>query len=278
METTPAIRSVSETDDIHTVEMRIAYGGPFNGRDTYGTIFSARTDWGLDLHPEGIPILYDHGLDPDFGLTPIGRTEPTANFRSEADGLWVRGQLDKRHKYYETRVKPLLDASGVGVSQGSAPNFVRIDVRSGDVKQWGLNELSFTPVESNPWSVVATRSDDIEAVLRIVAHRNDDPTDPEAPEPAVRAGKRNSTSDQGLVDQIHDLTVRLGATAHPGDEDSQPNDDSPPAEEPADATRSGESLPTLRIVEREDPVALRAAQEAAAARIGLEVAERFRRP
>lgn len=343
--TVPAIRTVSETDDIHVIEGRLAFGGPFNGRDTYRTFFSARTDWVLDLHPEGVPVLFNHGFDPEFGLSTLGRSEPTASFRTDADGVWVQLQLDKRQKYYATRVRPLLDAGGLGLSQGSAEHSIRIDQKSGEVLLWPLGEISLTPTEANPWNVVATRSAETVAMLRIVAA---DPHKPatrayseaasdaamgagalgsllyllscEADEPdqiamiqraidaltewldaeraevgtpedvaesstesmayytAVRAGKRNAASDQAGIDSIHDATVSLGATAHADSADNQTDDDSPPAEPADDAARSGEPLPPiLRIVEREDPAAVRAHLDAEATRIGREAAARLLR-
>lgn len=164
----PAIRTVREDDNVHVVEARIAFGGPFNGRDSYGTLFSARTDFGLDLHPHGIPVLFNHGFDPDFGLHPLGFSEPTSAFRVADDGVWVNLQLDKRNQYYATRVRPLLDRQALGVSQGSAEHSVEIDARTGEVMAWPLHEISLTPTEANPWSVIAARTGD---VLRIVASR-----------------------------------------------------------------------------------------------------------
>ena len=42
--TTPAIRTVSETDDVHIIEgLGYPFGGPFNGSDSYGTRFKADT-------------------------------------------------------------------------------------------------------------------------------------------------------------------------------------------------------------------------------------------
>lgn len=174
MTDTPAIRTVREDDDVHVVEARIAFGGPFNGRDTYGTLFSARTDFGLDLHPQGIPVLYNHGFDPDFGLHPLGFSEPTSAFRVADDGVWVNLQLDKRNQYYATRVRPLLDKGALGVSQGSAEHSVEIDARTGEVLAWPLHEISLTPTESNPWSVIAARTGD---TIRIVEalRRDEDP-------------------------------------------------------------------------------------------------------
>lgn len=163
--TTPAIRTISETDDVHIIEARLAYGGPFDGRDTYRTYFSARTDWGLDLHPDGVPVLFNHGFDPDFGLHPIGRTSPTSSFRADKDGLWVQMQLDKRQEYYATRVRPLLDANGLGASQGSAEHSLDIDARTGEVRRWPLHEISLTPTESNPWNTIAARTGDIIKII-----------------------------------------------------------------------------------------------------------------
>ncbi len=174
--TLQAVRTVSETDDVHVIEGLLAYDGPFAGRDSYGTYFSARTAWGLDLHPQGIPVLYNHGFDNDFGMTPIGFTTPPASFRAEDDGLWVQMQLDKREKYYATRVRPMLDKGALGLSQGSAEHSVRIDEKSGEVLAWPLHEVSLTPTESNPYNVVAARSDD-DDIIRIVSamRRNFDP-------------------------------------------------------------------------------------------------------
>jgi hypothetical protein len=47
----------------------------------------------------------------------------------DADGVWVRAQIDKRHAYYESRLKPLLDSNALGLSGGSAEHSVRIDQR-----------------------------------------------------------------------------------------------------------------------------------------------------
>lgn len=189
-----AVRTVSETADVREIE-GLAY--PFKGRDTYGTFFSARTNFHWGLFPDAIPsatrdagadarfirpATFHHGFDPDFGLdvdgVRVGGWSPT---RMDADGVWVRAQIDKRHAYYETRLKPLLDANALGLSGGSAEHSVRIDQRSGEVLDWPAYELALTPVESNPLAVIAARADEIAATLRIVA---DVP-----PEPAASAAR-----------------------------------------------------------------------------------------
>src|SRR5574340_556400 len=101
-----AVRTVSETDDVRTIEGRLAYGGPFGGRDFYRTIFSARTDYGLDLHPDGLPVLFDHGFDTEIGLHPVGRTEPTGAFRRMDDVLWVQMQIESATSTTRTASSP----------------------------------------------------------------------------------------------------------------------------------------------------------------------------
>ena len=436
-----AIRTVSETDDTRTIEGLISFSGQDRGRDSYGTRFSARTDWGLGLHPTGLPVLYEHGFDPDFGLAPLGFTSPTASFRTDSDGVWVQMQLDKRHQYYESRIKPLLEAGGLGISQGSAEHSVRF-AKDGECLAWPLHEVSLTPTNSNWFNALAARSGEL---IRIVqgpkalrgwlpegtaqgdlddgdfawlakdktlpdsdrrklpykihgkvneagwkaawsrAHQDatqfaggpsqadvikklladappgvetkyDDGTTPipggrsayrsaaddvscatgilsqiaylmgrEATEAdqladlqaaataigqfipkevaeigtpddipdlveiisdyipsafysAMRAGARNSQADQALIDTIHDSSAKLGATAHVGDTDDQPNDDSPPSEDEdddSDAARSGERLPAFRVVERPDPSALRPEAVAIAEQVGRDAAKRL---
>lgn len=403
-----AIRTVSETDDVRVIEGRLSFGK----RDTYGTIFSARTDWGFDLHPQGIPVLFNHGFDEDFGLAPIGMTEPTASFRTDTDGIWVQMQLDKRQKYYATRIQPLLDANpvGVGLSQGSAEHSVRIDRKTGEVQVWPTHEVSLTPTESNPWNMVAARSAEtisiVEAlrkdtdpnvgggvdrdklpaedfagpdrsfpivtagdvsdaasslgrakgdtasikanIIRIAKAKGFESSLPEAwkedsartavraaagdvacaagiqaqlaalmdceddepdqlaelraafeavgrfitaevaeigtPEDeaeemgpmaqmaymsAVRAGRRNATTDQAGIDSIHDTAVALGATAHLGAAEG-PDDNTPEAEPTGDAARTSEPV-RVKITQPDDPAAVRAALLAKADEVGLRV-------
>lgn len=164
-----AVRTVSEDDDFRVIEGRaIPFGGPFHGKDTYGTFFSARTD--LALEPP-IKVWYNHGFDPDFGFSSLGRV---TSVRTEEDGIWVQTQIDKRHKYYETRVKPLLDATEgpqLGFSAGSAEHSYREDPKSGELLAYPVHEISLTPTEANPWAAIAARSAE---VIEIIAARATD--------------------------------------------------------------------------------------------------------
>jgi hypothetical protein len=172
-----AVRTVSETDDVRLIE-GLAF--PFKSRDTYGTFFSARTAYHWDLFPDIDPTnatradqaplfirptTFHHGFEPAFGLDRIGGWSPV---RMDDDGVWVQAQIDKRHRYYATRIRPLLDAGALGLSGGSAEHSVRI-ATTGEIEEWPAYELALTPVESNYLAQVATRAGE---VLRIVASRS----------------------------------------------------------------------------------------------------------
>ena len=169
-----AIRTVSEDKNVHVIE-GLAF--PFRGRDTYGTFFSARTDFHWDLFPDSEaepqflrPMTFQHGFDEEFGLSRQGGWTP---IRTDADGVWVRAQIDKRQKYYATRIKPMLESGALGLSGGSAEHSVRIDERSGEILEWPAYELALTPTESNPLAQIAVRA---EETIRIVASRAEEST------------------------------------------------------------------------------------------------------
>ena len=175
-----AVRTVAETDDFRIIE-GLAY--PFRGRDTYGTFFSARTNFHWDLFPDVIPTAtraesplyvrpatYHHGFEPAFGLERIGGWSPV---RMDDDGVWVQAQIDKRKDYYATRIKPLLDANALGLSGGSAEHSVRIDQKSGEIMEWPAYEVALTPVESNPLAQIAARAGDAVRIVSEAATRRD---------------------------------------------------------------------------------------------------------
>lgn len=168
-----AVRTISEDDRWHVIEgLAVPFGGPFSGRDSYGTFFSKNTDLGLATRTDvgiPIPLWYHHGLDPDFRFDTIGSATPV---RTDDDGVWVQAQIDKRHRYYETRVKPLLEANAVGLSGGSAEHSQKIAARTGEVLAYPLHEISLTPTEANPNAVIAVRADEIERIVRAFRAEN----------------------------------------------------------------------------------------------------------
>lgn len=362
----PAVRTVSETDDVRVIE-GLAF--PFKGRDTYGTFFSARTnfEWGLfaDVVPSSTragddakfvrPATFHHGFDPDFRLTDdngvrVGGWSPV---RMDADGVWVRSQLDKRHAYYETRLKPLLDANALGLSGGSAEHSVRIDQKTGEILDWPAYEVALTPVESNPLAQLSVRAGEAVAVLRVASEQPeavraiqtfsdivaaaemneelpaafdtlssaiygaiyatdrdfnpmpaadkqaaietsldqfrdfivaklDELASREQPRSGFRAGARNSSTDQGRIQRIHDLADELGADCPPGDgagDTEDTSDDAQRASKPP-TTPDGDSQPaTMTFAVRQDPDAafeeLRKALATRAAEAGAAVARKL---
>ena len=227
-----AIRIVESTDDHDVIEgLGIPFGGPFGGRDSYGTFFSARTDFAWDLFPGEYarPVTYQHGFDAKVGLRRIGGWQAV---RTDDDGVWVQAQLDKRQKWYKS-IRKLLDADSLGFSAGSAEHSVRIDEKTGEILAWPVYELTLSPTEANPWAVIAVKTGEVAHTLQVRFAEPEEPAEakplsdagtesevePSAPEvlpaepgfPAVRVGKRNSTADQILVQSIHDSAHSLGA-------------------------------------------------------------------
>ena len=86
-----AVRTVFEDDEFHVIE-GLAY--PFRGRDTYGTYFSARSDFHWDLFPDSTeepqytrPLTFQHGFDPEFGLTRVGLEATNADANQQNRNL-----------------------------------------------------------------------------------------------------------------------------------------------------------------------------------------------
>ena len=169
-----AFRTVREDDNVRVIEgLGIPFGGPFNGRDSYGTYASARTDFLWELFPDSTPndgteprfvrpVTFEHGFDPTIGLRRSGGWSP---IRQDEEGIWVQAQLDKRAKYY-ARIAKLIDKDALAFSSGSAEHSVRFDERTGEWLQWPAYELALTPTESNPYATIAARTGDVFEILQ----------------------------------------------------------------------------------------------------------------
>lgn len=164
-----AFRTIREDDDVFVIEgLGYPYSGPFNGKDSYGTTFSARTDFVWDLFPDSMteprfirPVTFDHGFDATIGLRRVGGWSPV---RADASGTWVQAQIDKHDQYYSA-IRELLDKDKLGFSGGSASHAVRINNKTGEVLQWPAYELSLTPIPSNPFAQIAARSAEVANLL-----------------------------------------------------------------------------------------------------------------
>lgn len=131
-------------DDATIEGWLVPFDGPFSGKDSYGTRFTASTDYALDWFTER-PLLFQHGLDPATGLTPVGRIR---SVEVKDKGVWMQAQLDAQSEYFES-IREMVKAGKLFLSSGSVEHLVQIDRRSGDVLRWPLIEGSMTPTPSN---------------------------------------------------------------------------------------------------------------------------------
>jgi hypothetical protein len=133
--------------------LAIPFGGPFNGKDTDGEYFSAKTDLCADWFPTERPLLYHHGLDGATGVTAIGRVD-SATARKEVDGWWVQAQLDESNAYFDSIAK-LIAEGKLYASSGAMPHLVRRG-KGGELTRWPWVELSLTPSPANLFATVST--------------------------------------------------------------------------------------------------------------------------
>ena len=125
----------------------VPFGGPIKGRDLHGQYFSKKTDFALDLIPDGQrPLLYQHGLDSAVDTAVIGRWGVK---RIDDGGVWVRAQLDARSEYIN-EIKELVDNDALGFSSGTMGHLVKVAPKTGEILKWALVELSLTPNPANP--------------------------------------------------------------------------------------------------------------------------------
>lgn len=125
----------------------VPFGGPIKGKDLHGQFFSKKTDFALDLIPEGQrPLLYQHGLDSNVDTAVIGRWGVK---RIDDGGVWVRAQLDARSEYIN-EIKELVNQDALGFSSGTMGHLVKVSSKTGEILKWALVELSLTPNPANP--------------------------------------------------------------------------------------------------------------------------------
>lgn len=161
-----AIRTVSETNELHVIEgYGIPFGGPYRGNsDDYGTRATRRTNFYWDLFPDRTPtdppsvparfirpLTYAHGLDKSVGLRRIGGWSP---IRQDKQGILIRAQLDKRNDWYGP-IRGLLNADALAFSSASVEHNARI-ARNGDWIDWPVWDLAILPTPSNPWAAVTS--------------------------------------------------------------------------------------------------------------------------
>ena len=134
----------------------IPYGGTVRkdvkdlGRDLTGEYFSEKTDF-KSAYFDGqkiiqpIKSLYHHGLDDTIKDMPIGEVIAV---NETPEGRWMRVQLDKANKYYES-IKRLVKAGKLLFSSGADPDNIK-KAPDGFIEKWPLIEESLTFAPANP--------------------------------------------------------------------------------------------------------------------------------
>lgn len=184
--------------DQHQTVRRIAFGGGIktlgNGRkggylvrftgpderDFYGEYFDEHTDFELDDHsPVGKPLLYNHGLDQQFGTKALSHFD-TVEVRTEPDedgnrGIWVEWEEDmmsEKREYLEAaerlNQRSLREyGHGDGLSSGALPQAVEV-ASNGHIKRWPIIEGSRTPFPADPGNQIQQLKStaDLSALLR----------------------------------------------------------------------------------------------------------------
>ena len=190
-------------------------GGPAEGNDLTGTRFTTDTDFCLDWFPDGgRPGLYDHGFDATLERSVIGRE--VKSWKAEDGGIWLRGQLDKAHKY-ATEVRQLAEKGLLYLSSGAVDHLTRV-TKGGAIKVWPWVEWSLTTHPANPeamaYSVKSADAIVHLAVLGIEAPdaltEADEPNVEPVPPDAVKALLDTLTTT--LTPQaLHDAATASGA-------------------------------------------------------------------
>lgn len=128
--------------------------------DLEGEYFTPETDFYLDTTGPKRPMIYDHARSGG-----AIKSRPKVGFFDTAIpddvGMWVEGELDKRHKYLKG-IQALIQSGALGMSSDSAPHLVQRK-RTGKATElltWPLFGVSLTvsPMEPRMIPVEALKS------------------------------------------------------------------------------------------------------------------------
>lgn len=159
-----------------------------NQRDLTGEYFDKSTDLHIpDYDPNGLRVLYHHGLDETLGVKTIGKV-----IKAKIDdvGVWIQAQLDLRDKY-EKAVYELARSGKLGWSSGALPQSVRVNRKDGHIDSWAMIEASATPLEAMPFTNKVTSAKALNPVILL----QDEP---------VVVGRRGSNESEGVKSGVFD--------------------------------------------------------------------------
>jgi hypothetical protein len=113
------------------------FGSPTH-KDAQGEWFSPRTDFALDMIPNGRPLLISHGVGA-AGPVVVGRITVA---EKRAEGLWISAQLDKAGAHFG-RIRDALAKGLLSFSSGTMAHLARV-AGNGEILAWPLVETSLT--------------------------------------------------------------------------------------------------------------------------------------
>lgn len=111
--------------------------------------FDENTDLWVDQWDKR-PMIYDHGVNPALKSMPVVGT--WTSFKKDDVGLFVEGELDQRHKYYQGVLK-LIKKKALNLSSDSIDHLVQREAKGGGVHYlsvWPLAAISLTPAPAEP--------------------------------------------------------------------------------------------------------------------------------
>lgn len=199
------IRSVTPQGEI---EGYIALYGSPEQRDAYDTWFdrSQMPDLGLDYLP--LPLMYEHGKDPEIGKQPIGKV---VKAWFDDQGVRFKAFLDKGCRWFD-RVVTEIREKGLATSSGSAEHLADFD-EQGRFVNWLLTEVSLTeiPAEFRMPTVALLRSAHGQTLSKIPSEATGGPT-------AARGEAARSVSTRSIGDTRMTLAdLGLDPNTNPAD-------------------------------------------------------------
>jgi len=150
-----AVVSLKALPDMR-LEIKVAYGGPFGGKDAQGEYFSPKTDLDEEHYPHP-PVTYYHGFDeqgkPKGKPLFIGKTLAREN---RADGHYLTTKLKSGNTYAERTYAAAL--RGEAVASPATAIHLRRKESDGHLTYWPIIEIAawdYAPDRkpANPWSV-----------------------------------------------------------------------------------------------------------------------------
>jgi HK97 family phage major capsid protein len=181
-------------------------------RDWYGEYFSRATRLFLEYYQDA-PLLYEHGMDKAYGLTPIGKRVRTLVFRF---GVWMEHRVYAAHPLFEERTKPELEQGLHGYSTGTLGHVHVLNSQTMHNLVWAAAECSIT---KNP-AEVALGPVSIKSIVEALEKGAKPPQQSgDAREALAPQGEsvRSYQSDGGVMDpqMLADLAASLGVEATP---------------------------------------------------------------